>query len=116
MSRFRYALFYFQSKNVSVEDTDIITDEYKHEAQKQITQMPNLESDDGWIEVQFQNRRGPPTQLSAKILLLGSKSWFILIHRATVCFVICVTDVFARNQIMMFYVASGTKLPTYLHM
>ena len=67
-SRFRFALFYFYNKNAS----GIITEEYKKEAEKQVTKKPDLESEVGWVEVRFPQRKGSSISLSAKILLLGN--------------------------------------------
>ena len=70
MGKFKFAIFYFSDKSVKVESTTLIKDQ-SAEQFSQITSCPDLDSDDGWVEIKWPTRKDPKRTAAAKVLLFG---------------------------------------------
>lgn len=70
MEKFKFGIFYFSDRNVKVESTVIIKDQGKGQF-AQIIYRPDLDSEDGWIEVHCPSCKEPNEMVAAKALLFG---------------------------------------------
>lgn len=82
-----------------------ISTEDQRQCPKSITQCPDLEDEDGWMDVKWvkgRKKSDPPAYFPAKVLLFGGKLWnfcfldstFFLLHVFGIAFGICQSSFF----------------------
>lgn len=78
-----FAIYYFKDKTVEVGKISWMRTDDQQQCPKVITQCPDLEEEDGWMEIRWdmkgRKKSDGPTFFPAKVLMVGGKLLIVLL-------------------------------------
>lgn len=77
-----FAIYYFKDKTVEVGKISWMSTDDQQQCPKVITQCPDLEEEDGWMEIKWDmkgRKKSAPAFFPAKVLMVGGKLLIVLL-------------------------------------
>lgn len=78
-----FAIYYFKDKTVEVGKISWMSTDDQQQCPKVISQCPDLEEEDGWMEMKWETKgrkkSNGPAFFPAKVLMIGGKLLIVLI-------------------------------------